>query len=277
MTCTRLLRRQPPKLFADDTNIFLIANNLCDLSLKANECLNKIQQWCQANRLTINLDKTNFTVFSPKRNLISDIPQLFIGNTQIKYTTCCKYLGMMIDNRLDWLEHIDYTYKKLIKFCSIFYKIRDLLPFQCLKIVYYSFVHPIILYGVEVYANTYNSYLNRLSTLNNKIIRILFSKNKQTHITELYEIIESLPIIKLHEYSILKFVYNCVINPNILPEIFKEYFSHSNFTTRYSSRRQFDLYVNQFNSIYGRKCLKNKGCALWNNVPNSIRSIPERS
>src|SRR2546425_12649758 len=72
---------------------------------------------------------------------------------------------MMIDNRLDWLEHIDYTYKKLIKFCSIFYKIRDLLPFQCLKIVYYSFVHPIILYGVEVYANTYNSYLNRLSTV----------------------------------------------------------------------------------------------------------------
>ena len=130
---------------------------------------------------------------------------------------------------------------------------------------------------VWIYANTYNSYLNRLSMLNNKIIRILFSKNKQTHVNLLYELIESLPIIKLHEYSILMFVYNCVVNPNILPEIFKEYFSQSNFTTRYSSRRQFDLFVNQFNSSYGRKCLKNKGCILWNNIPNSIRSITERS
>src|SRR6267154_2747293 len=110
-----------PKLFADDTNIFLAANNLSELALKANVCLDNIYQWCLANRLTINMDKTNYTIFSPKKNLITDIIQIHIGNTQIKYTTCCKYLGMMIDNRLEWLNDIEYPYKKLLRFC-IFYK-----------------------------------------------------------------------------------------------------------------------------------------------------------
>ena len=56
-----------PKLFADDTNIFLISENLDDLARKTNICLDNIYQWCLANKLTINIDKTNFTVFSPKK------------------------------------------------------------------------------------------------------------------------------------------------------------------------------------------------------------------
>ena len=52
-----------PKLFADDTNLFIVADNLNDLSTRTNKCLDNIYQWCLANRLTINLDKTNYTVF----------------------------------------------------------------------------------------------------------------------------------------------------------------------------------------------------------------------
>jgi len=55
-----------PKIFADDTNIFIFADNLTDLSIKTNSCLDKIYHWCLANRLTINLQKTNFTVFHLK-------------------------------------------------------------------------------------------------------------------------------------------------------------------------------------------------------------------
>ena len=84
---------------------------------------------------------------------------------------------MFIDFNLDWQEHINYTYKKLLKFCGIFYKIRDLLPFPCLKMLYFSFIYTHLIYGIEIYANTYNSYLQKLSILNNKIIRILFNKH----------------------------------------------------------------------------------------------------
>src|SRR5437867_5112353 len=266
-----------PKLFADDTNLFIVADNLNDLSTRTNKCLDNIYQWCLAIRLTINLDKTNYTVFSPSRKTSIDNINIYIGKVQIQYTTCCKYLGILIDHKLDWQEHIDFIYKKLLKFCGIFYKIRDLLPFQCLKMVYFSFVYTHILYGIQIYANTCSSYLHRLNVLNNKLIRILFNKNKYTHVKDLYKYIDSLPIINLHDYIILKFVHNCIFNPIVLPDIFADYFLTSKLVSNYSSRRQFDLFVNQFHTNIGRKCIKIKGCILWNKLPTNAKSIFNRS
>src|SRR6267154_373085 len=118
----------------------------------------EIYQWCLSNKLTINLNKTNYTIFSHSRKTSVENINIYLGNFQIKYTTFCKYLGILIDHKLDWQDHIDFIYKKLLKFCGIFYKIRDLLPFQCLKMVYFSFVYTHILYGIEIYANTYCTY-----------------------------------------------------------------------------------------------------------------------
>src|SRR2546425_2853098 len=266
-----------PKMFADDTNAFIVADNLIDLQYKTNACLSDLNLWCLANKLTINLDKTNYTVFSPKKRAISDTITLYVGNVQIKYTACCKYLGICIDFNLDWQEHINYTYKKLLKFCGIFYKIRDLLPFPCLKMLYFSFVYTNLIYGIEIYANTYNSYLQKLSILNNKIIRILFSKHTRTHVKDLYLIIDSLPLIKLHEFFILKFVHKCLFNPVKLPSAFSDYFSFSKLTINYNSRRQHDLYIKQSNSNFGRKCLKTRASALWNKLPNEVKSISDNS
>ena len=50
-------------LFADDTNIFLQDQNL--KSLELNEELDKVNQWLQSNRLSLNIDKTNFVIFHP--------------------------------------------------------------------------------------------------------------------------------------------------------------------------------------------------------------------
>ena len=42
--------------------------------------------------------------------------------------------------------------------------------------IYFAFVHPYILYGLEVYGNTFASYLDKLTLLNNKLLRILQNK-----------------------------------------------------------------------------------------------------
>ena len=52
--------------------------------------------------------------------------------------------------------------------------------------LYFAFVHPHILYGIEVYANTYHSTVNRLVVLNNKILRILQNEGIQTRVVKLY-------------------------------------------------------------------------------------------
>jgi hypothetical protein len=63
--------------------------------------------------------------------------------------------------------YIEQLYKKLVKFIGIFYKLRNKLPPAVLKIIYFTFVYSHILYGVEIYANTHMSYLDKLIKLNN--------------------------------------------------------------------------------------------------------------
>ena len=63
----------------------------------------------------------------------------------------------MFDDELSWKSHIDFILKKIIKFTSILYKlIRSILSNDCIEQIYYALVHPHLLYGIVVYANTFN-------------------------------------------------------------------------------------------------------------------------
>ena len=75
--------------------------------------------------------------------------------------------------------------KKIIKFTSIFYKLRENLRTVVKKMLYFVFIHSQMAYGIEVYGNTFSSYLNKLIILNDKILRILQNAPKETHVADL--------------------------------------------------------------------------------------------
>jgi ribonuclease P/MRP protein subunit RPP40 len=95
------------KLFADDTNLFISGRTFADLEMKANACLNKMHCWFIANRLSLNIEKTCFTIFSPQRRADLNPPlNLVISNQRILQVESCKYLGVIIDAKLSWKPHI---------------------------------------------------------------------------------------------------------------------------------------------------------------------------
>jgi len=67
-----------------------------------------LNSWFLCNRLSFNVDKTNFSVFGAGKchtNL-----ELIIDGTVIKQVNTCKYLGIMIDDKLSWQDHIDFVW-----------------------------------------------------------------------------------------------------------------------------------------------------------------------
>lgn len=186
---------------------------------------------------------------------------------------CSKYLGVYIDNNLNWKIHIDNIYNKLIKLCGIFYKIRDVLPNECIRNVYYAMVHSQVLYGIEVYANTFLSYTNKLKMISNKILRILYKKPILAPVRDLYQVCDSLPVDKLHELQLLTLVHKIINNNSSLPEIFKNYVSNINEDSQYTFRRSCDLKVVRFTSTKGQKCCVYKCVKLWNGIPNNLKII----
>ena len=91
----------------------------------------------------------------------------------------------------------------LLKYSSIFYKIRNKIPKMTMKNIYFATVHPKLLYGIEIYANTCSSYLDRLYTINNKLLRVAQRKNYDDTTASLYIDYNTFPIELLCKYNCL--------------------------------------------------------------------------
>ena len=99
-------------IYADDTNLFYANANLVNLEAIINENLEKIFDWLAANKLSLNIDKTNFVLFHPTQQIPNYEISLYIKNNRIKQEKYIKYLGILLDSNLSWKYHIPHLAKK---------------------------------------------------------------------------------------------------------------------------------------------------------------------
>ena len=260
------------KLFADDTNLFVFDKSESETMIRASTCIDSLSSWFVSNKLSLNSSKTCYTTFPS--NSCTGI-DLYTNDSSIVKVSTFKYLGVLLDDELNWNAHIDYVYRKIIKFTSIFYKIRGKLPKFILRNIYFAFVHPHILYGVELYANTYKTYLNRLVKLNNKLLRILQNKPVDTPTKELYDEYSTLPIGDLHVQQLLIFVHKFIHHPTDIPDIFFQanYFITNNKFYEYNARTNRNLHIYRPHTSYGQRNIKFKAAKLWNDLPGFLQTI----
>ena len=81
-------------LFADDTTLFYSSNNLQKLAATVNNELSNIKQWFMPTCFSFNIDKTNFMIFRTR------------GGAETQEVDSAKFLGIIIDDELNWLGHI---------------------------------------------------------------------------------------------------------------------------------------------------------------------------
>ena len=101
-------------LFADDTNIFYQDSNLEDLETVVNKELKKLSLWLNANRLALNISKTNFVIFAAKNKPLKSVT-ILINKKAIQQSEYVKYLGILIDSQLTFKNHIANVVKKSIQ------------------------------------------------------------------------------------------------------------------------------------------------------------------
>ena len=260
------------KLFADDTNLFVHGKTLREVFLKANDAVARLSKWFMANKLSLSIDKTCYSVFGSKSSDVDDY-DIKIDDTVLKSVKCTKYLGVLIDSELTWKEHIDHLYRKLLKFSGVFYRLRHILPYEVLKMIYFAFVYPQVLYGIEVYANTCKSYLKKLTVLNNKLLRIVQNRHIKTRVANLYKTFNTLPVSALHHYQLLLFVHKCLYCNHMMPNIFNGYFARNSSLYTRITRSYHKLHMYSVRSTYGLRCSRFKASQLWNNLPTKLTNI----
>ena len=135
------------------------------------------------------------------------------------------------------------------------------MPRRILLNIYYAFVHPHLLYAIEIYGNTCWSYIDKLYKLNNKLLRILQYKPFQSHVPDLYVDFNTLPINLLHEQQLLILAHKIIHNPESIPELFVDYLNTNESVHTHNTRTKNDIHLPRINTGHGLKIPK-----LWNEL-----------
>ena len=127
------------RIFADDTNIFTSSSNLKQLETTVNEELKKVKHWCNINKLSLNLEKTNYMIIkSPRKKEITI--NIFLRNNDgtnysLKRKDHIRYLGVMIDDSVSWKYHIAFISTKISRNIGIFAKTTVLQPHLSIPLI----------------------------------------------------------------------------------------------------------------------------------------------
>ena len=154
-------------LFADDTNIYFESDDLILLEKTVNDELKKLCLWLNINRLALNVSKTNFVIFRANRPVYHNVT-LIMNRKAIEQTTHVKYLGVFVDEHLNWNTHITNVAKKIARGIGILVKLRPYLTPQMLKNIYYCLVYSHLSYGINVWGSAAISALEKLVVLQKK-------------------------------------------------------------------------------------------------------------
>ena len=169
-------------LFADDTNIFVAADSKSVVYQEANRILISVRDYMECNLLHINKKKCCYIYFSPKKrgdtDDITNNHHLNIDGAIIKRVRHTKFLGVTIDDQLNWKPHIDSLNKKLKSACGRIYRIKNCLPEALHKQIYHTLFESHLSFGISVWGGVGSSRLAPVFKTQKKCIRIMFGDTK---------------------------------------------------------------------------------------------------
>ena len=101
----------------------MLLRNLPNLINAVNKELRSVKRWLDANKLSLNIDKTNYIIFHSSSVKIPSDSDIKIGKKHIKRVKFVKFLGLLLDEHLSWRYHLSELSKKLARACGMLSKL----------------------------------------------------------------------------------------------------------------------------------------------------------
>ena len=172
-------------LFADDTTVYVQPDSIDGAIQILNSELAKVAEWFDSNKLTLKVNKTQMLMMSRKKPL-NPQGDVILRNEAIQRVTKANFLGVIVDQHLNWKDHISMVPHKISKSCGIISRTRNALDIKFKKMIYYSLIVPYITYCINVWSSTYRTNLKTLCTAKKRSVRTLFSTAQQPHSRDIF-------------------------------------------------------------------------------------------
>ena len=266
---TMISKKAEVVLFADDTNIFFTGNDPYELESSVVNELSLFSDWFMANKLSLNISKTNFMVFNNSRHHVFNIS---INGQKLDPSKSVKFLGVIIDNKLTWQEHINNISSKIARGIGVIGRLRHLLPKRILRTIYLTLVYPHLMYCSTVWSCTKTSYLHNLVLLQKRVVRYISLSGPRDHTSELYKSLNLLKLFDMINLNIASFTYRFM--HNLLPKSFSEFFTKNSLVHNYFTRQSHLLHSIATRTSSSQLTLSYKAIKLWNSLPDSLINRP---
>ncbi|KAJ8711336.1 hypothetical protein PYW07_008578 [Mythimna separata] len=196
--------------FADDTVLLFKAKTWADINSIANKGLRRVATWLDNNLLTFNAQKTMYISFSTssKTQPLPGIINLKVHRCvnecetscnccSIINTTSTKYLGVVIDQHLDWKEQAKKLSARVRKLIYIFKMLRNVCSMQTRTTVYYSLCQSIISYCLTVWGGTSKTTMLVVERAQRALLKVMSFKDYRYPTDLLYKESKVLSVRKL--------------------------------------------------------------------------------
>ena len=190
-------------------------------------------------QLSLNISKTNFLHFKKSKHDL-DITLNFAGK-KLDKPDHVKFLGIIIDSKLNWKNHIDYISNKLNSGVYAIRKLKLLLPRSVLRTLYFALIESHLVYGLTVWGGTFPSYLKSIKVIQKKCVRIICNKQYNSPTAELFKELNILNFDKLYKLYLCKLMFRFITDD--LPNSLKTMFILNNNIHNYNTRNRNEPHI----------------------------------
>ena len=247
-------------LFADDTNFSLRHNDYNPMIPIINTELKKIHDWTISNRLTINSSKTEMIQFSNK--VIPETnEQVILNGNRVGFVDSVKFLGVYLDNKVNFSVHVNHVLSKISKHAGILYKIKYNLT-NSARIKYYnSFVLPYLNFNILHWGSTNENHLYPLKIIQKRIVRTIANAEFHAHTTPLFVRLKLLKLEDLYKFQ-------AIVDTHVKIKSGLYGVAHGRDT------RNSKLALPKFHRLSRtQQSVSFNGPTFWNDLPLNIREI----
>ena len=202
---------------------------------------------------------------------ITDNFELKMGNHVIERTKSYRYLGLLVDEKFSWRDHINEVCSKLSQVAGVIFKIRTLLTKEALMLVYHALVGSKLRYALVCWATANQTLLEKINVAHNRIITYMTFSKRCSRMWPLYSQLKILPLDLLIKIEHAKTMYK--FEKKMLPEVFNDYFqkpAHQH-NTRFAALQNNYAMV-RITSAKEKSLLKYIGPKVWADIPLEIKN-----
>ncbi len=222
--------------------------------------------------MRINETKTHYILYTQKNKPISTI-ELKIGQQKIEEVEYSKYLGLVLDNKLNWEDHIEALKRKCSPMLGAIFRCRQYLNTASKYSIHNSYFLSRLRYLITAWGNCSKTKFEKAERLQNKIIKIIFNFDFLTPTMNIYRDTQILPLSKLMIYEQCKMVYK--LKSGL--QKFNTKITYAREHHEYNTRNQDNFY--QYNTRTDKGINENirKSFKAYDSLPREIKSIPNIS